>query len=105
MMPAAAASKGLEMIQGMATQRVIGYTKSVTTRKGKKNPKLVQENLNIGIQAWEIGILVASIAVFDYVEGAGAFGSNLQSLLTSPTAIPQGTDGSAAKSVSLIPFP
>ena len=104
MMAAAAASKGLETIQGMATQRVIGYTKSVTTRKGKKNPKLVQENLNIGIQAWEIGILVASIAVFDYVEGSGAFGQSLQSILTTPTVNPSDSSGSPRK-ISLIPFP
>ena len=104
MMAASAASKGLETIQGMATQRVIGYTKSVTTRKGKKNPKLVQENLNIGIQAWEIGILVASIAVFDYVEGSGAFGQNLQSLLTTPTVNPPDSSSSPRK-ISLVPFP
>ena len=61
-----AAAKTIETV---ATQRVIGYTKSVTRTKGKKNPKVIQENLNIGIQAWELGILIAAAGAYYYLTG------------------------------------
>ena len=63
------ASKGIEVASNMATQRVIGYSRSVTRTKGKKNPKIIQENLSIGIQAWEIGILVAAAGAYYYLTG------------------------------------
>lgn len=68
-MIAAAASKGLDIASNMATQRVIGYTKSVSRKTGKKNPKIIQENLNVGIQAWELGILVAAAGAYYYLTG------------------------------------
>lgn len=63
------AAKALDIGTTLATQRVIGYTKSVTRTKGKKNPKVIQENLNIGVQAWEIGILVAAAGAYYYLTG------------------------------------
>jgi hypothetical protein len=77
MMMMQAASKGADVMQNMATQRVIGYTKSVSYRKGKKNPKLIQENLNIGIQAWEIGAILLGAAAYEYVNGPGSLVGNL----------------------------
>ena len=68
-MISAVAGKGLDVAHNLATQRVIGYTKSVTRTKGKKNPKVIQENLNIGIQAWEIGVLVAAAGAYYYLTG------------------------------------
>jgi hypothetical protein len=70
-------SKGIDVAENLATQRVIGYTKSVTYRKGKKNPKLIQENINIGVQAWEIGLILAGVAAYEYVNGAGSLMPNL----------------------------
>ena len=54
----------------LATSRVIGYTKSTTYKKGKKNPKIIQENLNIGIQAWEVGFLIAAAGAYEYLTGS-----------------------------------
>ena len=68
-MISAVAGKGLDVAHNLATQRVIGYTKSVTRTKGKKNPKVIQENLNIGIQAWELGILIAAAGAYYYLTG------------------------------------
>lgn len=68
-MMAAAASKGIDVASNMATQRVIGYTRTITRKKGKKNPKIIQENLNIGIQAWELGILIAAAGAYYYLTG------------------------------------
>ena len=73
---ASVANKGLDIAQNMATQRVIGFKRSVTYRKGKKNPKVVQEDVNIGIQAWELGIILAGIAVYEYVNGSGSLFNN-----------------------------
>jgi hypothetical protein len=63
------AAKALDVGQNLATQRVIGYTRSVTRTKGKKNPKVIQENLNVGIQAWELGILIAAAGAYYYLTG------------------------------------
>jgi hypothetical protein len=66
--------KILESGQNLATQKVIGY--SYHTRKvkgGKRHPEEIQESLSIGIQAWEAAALLAGVALFDYVEGAGSF--------------------------------
>lgn len=68
-MMAAAASKGIDVASNLATQRVIGYTRTVTKTTGKKHPKTVSENLNIGIQAWELGILVAAAGAYYYLTG------------------------------------
>jgi len=62
----------------LATQRVIGYSRTKTYTKGKKNPKVITESVNIGIQAWELGIVLASIAVYDYVNGPGSVASTLR---------------------------
>lgn len=61
-----------DLVGNLATQRVIGYSRTKTYTKGKKNPKVISESLNVGIQAWELGILLASVAVYDYVEGPGS---------------------------------
>ena len=53
----------------LATSRVIGYTKSISYKKGKKNPKVIQENLNIGIQAWEVGFLIAAAGAYEFLTG------------------------------------
>lgn len=63
------AGKALDVGTSLATQRVIGYTKSVTRTKGKKNPKVIQENVNVGIQAWELAILIASAGAYYYLTG------------------------------------
>ena len=63
------AGKALQVAENFGTQRVIGYTKSVTRTKGKKNPKVIQENLNVGIQAWELGILIAAAGAYYYLTG------------------------------------
>ena len=55
--------------ENLATQRVMGYSRTVTRTKGKKNPKVITENLNVGIQAWEIGILVAAAGAYYYLTG------------------------------------
>lgn len=68
-MISAVAGKGLDVAQNLGTHRVIGYSRSVTRTKGKKNPKVIQENLNIGIQAWEIGILIAAAGAYYYLTG------------------------------------
>ena len=68
-MISAVAGKGLDVAQNLATQRVIGYSRSVTRTRGKKNPKVITENLNVGIQAWEIGILVAAAGAYYYLTG------------------------------------
>lgn len=50
----------------MATQKVIGFSssKTKTTKKGTKT-----ESLNVGIQAWELGILVAAAGAYYYLTG------------------------------------
>lgn len=63
------ASKGIEIASNMATQRVIGYSRSVTRTKGKKNPKIIQENLSVGIQAWELAVIVAAAGAYYYLTG------------------------------------
>lgn len=88
---ASVANKGLDIAQNMATQRVIGFKRSVTYRKGKKNPKVVQEEVNIGIQVWELGIILAGVALYEYVNGSGSVMNNFtQSLggFTSPNGSP-----------------
>lgn len=63
------ASKGIDVAQNMATQRVIGYSISKTKYKKKS---VVQENLNIGVQAWEIGVILVGIAAYEYVNGGSS---------------------------------
>lgn len=86
-MMASVASKGVDVAANMATQRVIGYSRSVTKTTGKKHPKVIQENLNIGIQAWELGVVLAGIAVYDYVEGGGSFFNIFQNLTPIPNSV------------------
>ena len=73
------ADKALDVGQNLATQKVIGYSRSVTRKKGKKNPKIIQENISVGIQAWEIGIILAGVAAYEYVNGSGSLLENLTS--------------------------
>lgn len=68
-----AGKAGLEEIKTLATQRVIGYTKT-TTRRTKN--KVITKNENIGIQAWEIGAVLAggamaigSIGAYEWLTG------------------------------------
>ena len=68
-MISAVAGKGLDVAQNLGTQRVIGYSRSVTRTRGKKYPKVITENLNVGIQAWELGILVAAAGAYYYLTG------------------------------------
>ena len=75
-MMASVAGKGLSVAENMATQRVIGYSRTVTRTKGKKNPKVIQENLNVAVQVWEIGVILAGIAVYEYVNGSGSLFNN-----------------------------
>ena len=70
------ASKALDVASNLGTQRVIGFTRSVTRTKGKKHPKLIQESVNIGLQAWEIGAILAGVALYEYVNGAGSLLNN-----------------------------
>ena len=76
-MMASVAGKGLSVAENMGTQRVIGYSRTVTKTKGKKNPKVIQENLNVGVQAWEIGALLGGVALYEYVNGPGSLLNNL----------------------------
>ena len=68
----------------MATQKVIGFSSSKTkvTKKGSKT-----ESLSVGIQAWELGIVLAGIAVYDYVEGGGSFFNFLQNHTPIPNSV------------------
>ena len=66
--------------ENIATQRVVGYSKSVTRTKGKKNPKVIQENLNIGIQAWEIAALIAAAGAYFYFTGNSVSNAALNSM-------------------------
>ena len=75
-MMASVAGKGLSLAENMASQRVIGYSRTVTKTKGKKNPKVIQENLNVAVQVWEIGVILAGIAVYEYVNGSGSLFNN-----------------------------
>ena len=75
-MMASVAGKGLSVAENMAAQRVIGYSRTVTRTKGKKNPKVIQENLNVAVQVWEIGVILAGIAVYEYVNGSGSLFNN-----------------------------
>jgi len=76
-MMASVAGKGLSVAENMAAQRVIGYSRTVTRTKGKKNPKVIQENLNVGVQAWEIAALLGGVAIYEYVNGPGSLLNNL----------------------------
>ena len=84
------ASKGIDVVQNLATQRVIGYSRTVTKKQGKRNPKVVQENLNIGIQAWELGFILLASGIA--AVGAGAYyyftGSNASNSLSELMKIP-----------------
>jgi hypothetical protein len=68
----------------MAMQKVIGISGSKTkvTKKGSKN-----ESWSIGIQAWELGIILAGIAAYDYVEGGGSFFNFLQNHTSIPNSV------------------
>jgi hypothetical protein len=87
MIPAAAvgskaAKKGADIVQGMATQRVIGYTKSISYKKGKKT---IQENLNVGIQAWELGAVLLGLGAYAYLTGDQTLtAGNLAGLVPAP---------------------
>lgn len=75
------ANKALDVGQNIATQKVIGYTRTVTRTKGKKNPKTITESMSVGIQAWEIAALIASVGIYDIINGPGGFESWIFSLL------------------------
>ena len=79
-----------DVVQNLATQRVIGYSRTVTKKQGKRNPKVVQENLNIGIQAWELGFILLASGIA--AVGAGAYyyftGSNASNSLSELMKIP-----------------
>lgn len=78
--------KALDIGTDAAAQRVIGYSKSVT--KTRKN-KVTTESYNIGIQAWELGILLAAAAVYDYVNGPGTVAETIKHpVATMPFALP-----------------
>ena len=86
---AAAADKIGTAAYNMGTQRVIGYNRSKTYVKGKKNPKTISESLNIGIQAWEIGALAVGGGIL--ASGIGVYesltGNSLSSLISSSLAL------------------
>ncbi len=73
------ASQGLNVAENLATQRVIGFHRTV--KKVTKKKETI-DDVNIGLQAWEIGIIIASIAAYDYVEGQGALASSVSTLST-----------------------
>ena len=72
------ASKGADVMQNLATQRVIGYSISKTKYKKKS---VVQENLNIGVQAWEIGVILVGVAAYEYINGPGSASGNFANYL------------------------
>lgn len=74
MIPGAAA----QTVSNGATQRVIGYTKT-KTKHGKKTD--VTESYSVGVQAWEIAALIASVGIYDIVNGPGGFEAWLFSML------------------------
>lgn len=80
--------------ESLATQRVIGYSRTTVRTKGKKNPKTITENVNVGIQAWEIAALIASVGVYDIVNGPGGFEAWLFSMLGYNPNTGQATPGS-----------
>lgn len=92
--PEGAASTILQGAGQLATQRVIGWSKSKSYTKGKKNPKVIQENTNVAIQAWEFGALLAGGALL--IGAAGAYeyltGNPLQTVLKTSTSSAESTD-------------
>lgn len=84
------------------SQKVIGYSKSKTYTRGKKNPKTISETVSIGIQAWEIGALLAAIALYEYVNGPGSFTQNLNPTLNpflNPSTLPGGSQSNPGENL------
>jgi len=50
----------------IATQKVIGFT-STKTKVSKKGTKT--DSVSVGIQAWELGILIAAAGAYYYLTG------------------------------------
>ena len=87
-------SKGLDIAQNLGTQKVIGYSRSVTKTTGKKHPKVITENMSVGIQAWEIAAIIASVGVYDIINGPGGFESWLFGMLGYNPVTGQANPGS-----------
>lgn len=69
-MKAEIAQQAMQGAYNLATQQVIGYSKSKTTTT-KKSVKT--ESTNIGIQAWEIGGILAGLGILEAADGAYEF--------------------------------
>ena len=63
-------------VENLATQKVVGY--SARKRTVSKKGTVKEEIVSVGIQAWELGILLAAVAVYDYVEGPGSVASTIK---------------------------
>lgn len=84
----------LNGIESVATQRVIGFTRSVTKTRGKKNPKVTTESVNVGVQLWEVGAVVAAVGIYDIANGPGRFMSSVLSFLGYNSQTGQANPGS-----------
>ena len=58
------ASQGAKEANFLGTQKVIGINKSITKHSKKKD---TQTSINIGIQAWEVGGIIASIGAYEFL--------------------------------------
>lgn len=58
------ASQGMKEANFLGTQKVIGLNKTVSKHTKKKD---TQTSINIGIQAWEIGGIIASIGAYEFL--------------------------------------
>ncbi len=88
---------GASLLKGagqLATQRVIGWSKSKSYVKGKRNPKVITEQTNVAIQAWEIGALAAGFSLL--IGAAGAYeyltGNPLKTVIKTATTLAENTD-------------
>ena len=91
------ASAGMEEFNTLATQRVIGYTRTI--RKAKKK-SVETKNVNLGIQAWEIGAILAgsafaigSVGAYEYLTGNSIkqLGQDIKTGITSGNNIDKTT--------------
>ena len=97
---AAAVDKAGTAAYNLGTQRVIGFSKTKTYTKGKKNPKQITETSNVAIQAWEIAALGASVGIgmaglgaYEFLSGhtLGDFVSDVKTSVINTNTIDKGT--------------
>jgi hypothetical protein len=71
-------------VSHLATSRAIGWHQE-TVKLSKK--KQVTTSTSIEVQAWELGIILAGIAAYDYVEGGGSLFNFFQNHTPIPNSV------------------